>query len=143
MQDNGKRYNDDEMNNNNPLDDTNELEQSKMGDFDSVSVSDTPNGNDVTENKKTDDPKEIPEDTEETKVPELQEEVAIEPAIPYGEIAEKKIYKWNYDEQTDIDGKRKKKKQRSAMLAYSIIVSCAFLAAFTMLLLLLLMVAKY
>ncbi len=137
MQDNEKRYNNDEMNNN-PLDDTNELEQSKMGDFDSVSVSDTPNGNAVTEDEKTDDPKEIPEDAEETKVQELTEEVAIEPAIPYGKVAEKKIYKWNYDEQTNIDGKRKKKKQRSAMLAYAIIVSCAFLAAFTMLLLLLL-----
>ncbi len=135
MQDNEKNYNNDEMNNL-PLDDTNELEQSKMGDFKAVDASDSPSEDAVTEDNKTDEPKELFEDTEKTSAQELTEEAAIEPAVPCTELTEPKIYRWNYDEQLDIDGKRKKKKQKSAMLVYAIIVSCAFLAAFTMLILL-------
>lgn len=136
MQDNENKYNDYEINKNDTLDDTNELEQSKMGDFESASVSDEAAENIVMDNTVTNDSEESVKSTSEAATQEVTDEVAFEPLLPCAEVSERKIYQWNYDEQTKLDRKRKEKKQKSAMLTYAIIVSCAFLAAFTMLILL-------
>lgn len=137
MQDNDKKYTDDEINKNPLLDDINELEQSKMGAFETADADQKTVVKEETQSVDTESKNSSEEEIVQSKAQEESETLSVEACIPSEELPERRIYQWNYDEQSKINKQRKEKKQASAMLAYAIIVSCAFLAAFSMLILLL------